>query len=308
MKRGSNRIGRLNAATGLAFAAPWIIGFCLFYAYPIVISFYYSLTSFNIFQAPKFIGLANYTRLFSEALFYKSLVNTLFITLLGVPINLAFGLVCATLLNARVRGLSVYRTLFYLPAIIPLVATSILWVWIYDAQFGLINSALHIVGLPQPNWLDDARFTKPALLLVGMWGTGQIAVIFLAALQDVPVQLYEAAEIDGASRLRKFRHITLPLLSPVILFQSIMGVIAGFQYFTQAYLMVTVRSGLNDSAQAGGPENSLMFYAMLLFHNAFTYLKMGKAAAMAWILFLIIGLITFLLIKSSKRWVQYGAD
>jgi len=266
------------------------------------------LTSFNIFQAPKFIGLANYRRLFSEAMFYKSLMNTLFITAFGVPINLLFGLSCAMLLNSKVRGLSVYRTIFYLPAIIPLVATSILWVWILDAQFGLVNMALHLAGLPEPNWLDDARFTKPALLLIGMWGTGQIAVIFLAALQDVPVQLYEAADLDGASRWKKFRHITVPFLSPVILFQIIMGVIAGFQYFTQAYLMVTIRSGLSDPNQAGGPENSLMFYAMYLFHNAFTYLKMGKASAMAWILFVIISLITFVLLKSSKKWVQYGAD
>jgi len=294
--------------TGLVFASPWIIGFCLFYGYPIVISFWYSLTSFNIFQSPKFIGLANYSKLFSEAIFYKSLFNTLFITFLGVPLNLGFGLLCAMLLNRKVRGLSLYRTIFYLPAIIPLVATSILWVWNLDAQFGLVNSGLKALGLPQPNWLEDARFTKPALLLVGLWGTGQIAVIFLAALQDVPVQLFEAADLDGASAFQKFRHITVPFLSPVILFQSIMGVIAGFQYFTQPYLMVTVRSGLSDPNQAGGPENSLMFYATLLFHNAFTYLKMGKASAMAWILFIIIALVTFLLLKSSKRWVHYGAD
>lgn len=293
---------------GLFFALPWIIGFLVFSLYPIVTSMYYSLTEFNLFQDPLFVGFKNYAGLFHEAKFWKSLGNTFYMTLIGTPLNLVVGLIMAMLLNQKVKGMSVYRTIFYMPTIVPVVASSLLWIWMLNPQQGLINTFLRKIGLPTPNWLGDPKMTKPALLLMGIWGTGSIMIIFLAALQDVPRSLYEAAEIDGAGAIRRFFHITLPSISPVILFQLIMSVISNFQYFTQAYLMVNSGSASSLNAASGGPENSLLFYALYLYQNAFVFFKMGKASAMAWILFVIVAVVTFILFKSQDKWVTYGGE
>lgn len=303
-----NRARRQRAAAGFAFALPWMAGFLAFYAYPIAVSFYYSLTSFNVFQPPRWIGAANYLKLASDPLFSKSMANTVFVTFFGVPLNIAFGLGVAMLLNLKVKGMSLYRTVFYLPSIIPLVATSLLWIWILDAQNGVVNSALYALSLPRPNWLTDPAFTKPSLLLIGLWGTGQITIVFLAALQDIPRQLYEAADLDGASALKKFAAVTFPSITPVVLFQLVMGIIASFQYFTQAFLIAGARGGLNSPAAVGGTENSLMFWATYIYQNAFAYFKMGKASAMAWVLLLVVSLIAWALVRTSKRWVTYGAE
>jgi len=291
--------------SGFAFALPWIIGFLCFSAYPIITSMYYSFTEFNMFQSPEFVGLSNYRTLFGEEKFWKSLYNTLYMTVLGTPLNLIFGLFMANLLNKKLKGMSIYRTIFYMPTIVPAVASSLLWIWILNPTQGLLNNMLKTIGLPALNWLGDPNVTKPALLLMGLWGTGGIMLIFLAALQDVPRSLYEAAEIDGANAVRRFFSITLPGISPVILFQLIMSVINNFQYFTQAYLMTNANSSGGFNPASGGPENSLLFYALYLYQNAFSFFKMGKASAMAWILFLIVAAVTFIIFKTQRKWVSY---
>lgn len=293
---------------GFVFVLPWIIGFLCFSLYPIVISMYYSLSEFNLFQTPKFVGFENYTLLFSEPKFWKSLYNTLYMTVLGTPMTLIMGLMMAMLLNQKVKGIPVYRTIFYMPTIVPIVASSLLWIWMLNPQQGLINNILKAIGLPTPNWLGDPAMTKPALLLMGLWGTGSVMIIFLASLQDVPRSLYEAAKIDGAGAVRKFFSVTLPCISPVIFFQLIMSVIINFQYFTQAFLMVSGGAASSLNTASGGPENSLLFYALYLYQNAFAFFKMGKASAMAWILFVIVALVTLLIFKTQKRWVTYGDE
>lgn len=298
-----------NNLKGLLFVSPWIIGFLAFYLYPILQSCYYSFTDFNVFQAPKFIGLKNYRDLFMGTpsdLFFKSLYNTLYMTIFGTFTGIAFGLLMALLLNMKVKALSLYRTAFYIPSIVPQIASVILWLWILNSRNGFLNALLKTVGLPQPNWMQDPALTKLSLLMITAWSSGTIMIIFLAALQDVPRSLYEASEIDGAGVLRKFWNITMPGLSPVILYQLIMGVIFNFQDFTRPYLITSSNGGLN--MVSGGPENSLLFYSLYLFHNGFVYFKMGLASAMAWILFLIVALVSWLILKFSDRWVVYGGE
>lgn len=291
--------------TGFLFASPWIIGFLIFGLVPIALSFYYGFTNFNIFNKPQWIGLQNYKSLFKDDMFYKSLYNTIYMTIIGTPVSLIIGLVTALLLNMKVKGMPIYRTIFYLPSIVPTVASSLLWMWLFNSRYGLINEILGKLGLYQPNWLTSPAYTKPALIIMGAWSTGTIMIIFLAALQDVPTQLYEAAEIDGANKWKQFLHVTLPGISPIMLYQIILSIINNFQYFTQAYIMTGAGNGQYGGV-AGGPENSMLFYALYLYNTAFTSLRMGRASAMAWILFIIVAIVTWLLIKTSGKWVSYG--
>jgi len=309
-KKHYSKLDRSRARTGFLFALPWIIGFLIFSLYPICISLYYSMTDFNIFQAPKWVGLNNYTALFVDEKFYKSLWNTFYMVLIATPVSLIAALLLAVLLNQKIKGLPIFRTIFYLPSIVPTVASSLLWLWILNPQSGLINMGLKALGLPQPNWLMDPNSTKPALIIMGVWGVGSMMIIFLASLQDVPRSHYEAAQIDGANAIHQFFSITVPAISPVIFFQLIMSVINYFQYFTQAYLMINGSSGGSglNNVQSGGAENSLLFYSLYLFHNAFGYLKMGKASAMAWILFIIVVAVTAIIFKTQDRWVTYGDE
>jgi len=286
------------------FASPWLVGFLVFQAYPILISAYYSLTDFNLFQAPRWVGLANYRLLFSDERFYKSLYNTLYMTVFGVPLSLLVALLCALALNMEVKGQPVYRALVYLPTVVPVVAATYLWRWLLNAQYGYVNQLLGLLGLPQPLWLDDAAWTKPALILMGLWLVGGTTIIYLAALKEVPKVYYEAAALDGAGWWRRLWHITLPAISPVTLFQLIIGIIGSFQYFTQAFILGQER--LNTPS--GGPEDSLLMYGLYLFQNAFVYLKMGYASAMAWILFLITLGVTLIILASSRRWVYYEGE
>ena len=297
-----------HTAAGILFALPWIIGFLVFSLYPIVMSIYYSMTDFNMFQAPKLVGVQNYANLFKDPKFYKSLWNTVYMTVFATPLCLAVGLLLAVLLNQKVKGMPFFRTFFYLPSVVPLVASSMLWLWILNPQYGLLNMVLKKLGVYQPNWLSDPKFTKPALIIMGIWGVGGIMIVFLAALQDVPRALYEAAEMDGANVVQRFFHITLPGISPVIFFQLIMGIINNFQYFTQAYLMIGSSSGGQLNVTSGGPENLLLFYALYLYNKAFTSFKMGEAAAMAWILFVIVAVVTFIIFKTQDKWVNYGDE
>ncbi|MFU0800502.1 MAG: sugar ABC transporter permease [Xylanivirga thermophila] len=295
------------AIIGFLFASPWIIGFIIFQLYPIAISIYNSFTDFNIFQTAKWIGLKNYIELFRDEKYFKSLYNTMYMTLIGTPITLLAGLISAILLNTKVKGMSFFRTVFYIPNIVPAIASAMLWLWILDPQYGLINTILRQLSLPQPNWLVDPKLTKPSMILMSIWRTGGIMIIFLAALQDVPKSLYEAAEVDGASRWSRFIHITLPCISPIILYQLIMGVITNLQSFSEVYILSRAnKTGLNEAS--GGPENSLLFYSLYLYQNAFYYFKMGKASAQAWIMFIIVALITWLIFNTSHKWVTYGGE
>lgn len=309
LKQHSSKLDNSRARAGFLFALPWIIGFLAFSLYPICISIYYSMTNFNIFQSPTWVGLDNYKELFADEKFYKSLWNTFYMVVLGTPVSLIVGLLLAVLLNQKIKGLPFFRTIFYLPSIVPTVAASLLWLWILNPQYGLLNSALKAVGIHQPNWLMDPSYTKPALILMGLWSVGNIMIIFLASLQDVPRSLYEAAEMDGANATQQFFKITIPFISPVIFFQLIMSIIAYFQYFTQAYLLIGGSTGgSGNNLVSGGAENSMLFYSLYLFHNAFGYFKMGKASAMAWILFIIVVAVTAVIFKTQDRWVSYGDD
>ena len=289
---------------GLLFASPWIVGFVIFQFLPILASAYFSFTNFNLFQEPEFTGLANYQKLASDELFWKSLANTLYLTVIGVPVSLAAGLLAALALNMKVPGQGLFRVIVFLPTVVPVVAATYVWRWLLNAQYGYVNAVIGSVGLPEPLWLTDPFWTKPALILISLWVTGSAMVVFLAALQEVPDVYYEAAAIDGAGAWAKFRHVTLPFISPVILFQTIIASIFTLQYFTQAYLLGQAR--LNSPS--GGPENSLLVYGLYLFQRAFVFLDMGYASAMAWILLLIALGGTFVLLRVSRNRVFYAGD
>jgi multiple sugar transport system permease protein len=289
---------------GLLFASPWIVGFVIFQLIPIAASAYFSLTNFNLFQEPQFVGLRNYQRLAGDELFWKSLTNTLYLTVIGVPVSLAAALAAALALNMKVRGQSFFRLVVFLPTVVPVVAATYIWRWLLNAQYGYVNETLGAVGLGQPLWLEDPFWTKPALILMSLWVTGSAMVVFLAALQEVPEVYYEAAVIDGAGAWAKFRHVTLPLISPVILFETIIASIFTLQYFTQAFLLGQTR--LN--AASGGPENSLLVYGLYLFQQAFINLNMGYASAMAWVLLFVALAGTWVLLRVSRNRVFYGGD
>lgn len=288
---------RRSLRNGLLFMSPWIVGFGLFMAYPILASFYFSFCDYSVLEPPVWIGAENYTELMSDKVFWISLGNTAYYAGVSLPLGMAVALAVAILLNTQVRGMAVYRTIFFLPAIVPIVAMAILWMWIFNGQYGVLNYALAAVGVPSkylPTWLDDATWAMPALIIMGLWGIGYSVVIYLAGLQDIPVSLYESADIDGATWWQKTIHITIPMLSPVIYFNLIMGIIATFQIFAAPYIMTE-----------GGPERATTFYTLYLYNLAFGELRMGYACAMAWILFVIILLLTLLATRATRRHVHY---
>ncbi|HOX39201.1 MAG TPA: sugar ABC transporter permease [Candidatus Brocadiia bacterium] len=271
-----------------------MLGFLIFGGGPMIFSIIMSFCHYDVLNPAVMTGLDNYKRMFTaDPLFLTGLKNTAFM-IIGVPIGLAVGLALAMLLNHEIRGMSAYRTLFYLPAIVPAVASAILWIWMFEPTRGLINLALQNMGVKGPMWLQDKAWAKPALILMGLWGAGGGMIIWLAGLKAIPVHLYEAAAIDGAGPLMRFRHVTLPMLTPYIFFNLVMGMIGTLQVFTEAYVMT-----------AGGPADSTLFYVYALFNEAFRYLHMGYASAMAWFLFLIIMSLTAVQLALSKRWVHY---
>ena len=288
--------------TGLAFISPAIIGFLAFAAWPIVMSLYYSFTNYNVLQPPDFVGLDNYRDLFSDRLFHTSLLNTLYMVVIGLPIHLIFDFFMAVLLATQIRGLSVYRTIFYLPAITPVVAAAIVWLWIFNGQYGILNTFLGWFGIQRIGWLTDPTYTKPSLIFMGLWFGGNTILIFLAGLRDVPISLLEAAELDGAGAIQKTIHVTLPMISPVIFYLLIINIIGYFQYFTEAWVLTATRDGA-----AGGPLNSMLFYAMYLYQTAFQLFKMGYASAQAWVLFVIVLIATAVLFRTSN-WVYYRSE
>jgi multiple sugar transport system permease protein len=285
----------------LLFISPWIAGFLFFIIYPSLASLYYGFTSFSIVKDPKWVGLDNYTRLLTDdPLFYQTIANTLYMVIIGVPVSIIFAFVTALLLDIKVRGLALYRTIYYLPTVVPPVAATLLWLWIFNPQYGLLNYLLGFVGLRSPTWFSDPAWSKPALIIMGLWSVGGTTVLYLAALKGVPMEMYEAAKLDGASWLKRTWNITIPLVSPVTLFVLIVGIINAFRIFDTVYII-----GGTGNPTSGSPQGSLLFYGLYLYANAFNYLKMGYASAMAWVLFLIIMVVTVFLIKSSARWTHY---
>jgi multiple sugar transport system permease protein len=300
---------------GLAFISPWLFGFLAFTLLPVGLSLYFSFCDYSLLQPAVFTGMDNYRELYHDPVFWISLRNTLVYAAIALPAGLMVSLGLALLLNVKTPGQSIYRTAIFLPSLVPVVASSMLWLWLFNAELGLINYVLRLLGVEgtiamgwlgnllgrdiadirlPPNWLGDVRFAMPALAFMSLWGVGHTVVIYLAGLQDVPKELYEAAEIDGAGTWRRLWHVTLPMISPVIFFNLVMAIIGTWQVFTIPYIMTQ-----------GGPARATYFFTMYLYDNAFVFLRMGYASAMAWIQLLIILSLTGLAFWSSRRWVHY---
>lgn len=290
---------RRRLGVGLMFSAPWLFGLSVFLIFPLLSALYYSLCDYSVLLPPVFVGFDNYVDLFSDRLFWKSLWNTTFYALGSVTLSVVVALTLAILLNSKVKGLAFYRTVFFLPSLMPLVATCMLWSFMYKGEGGLINTLLKQIGVVGPAWFADPNWSKPALVFMAAWGAGNAMVIFLAGLQDVPTSLYEASIIDGANWLQRLIHVTIPMISPVIYFNVVMGIIGAFQAFAQALIMT------DSTAVPGSPEQSTLFYVLQLYNVGFQDMRMGYASAMAWVLFLIILGLTYLATQLSKRWVTY---
>jgi len=298
-----------NLLVGLAFISPWLIGFLCFTLYPMLASLYYSFTDFKILESPRWVGLDNYIQMFGDPLFWKSLTNTLYLTFIGTPVAVAVALGIALLLNTKgMRGIGVFRTIFFLPVIFPVVAASILWLWLLNPPYGLVNQLLGCVGIHGPGWFYDAAWAKNGIVLMTVWGAGDVIIIYLGALQGVSRSLYEAAEIDGAGRWTRFWNVTVPMISPAILFNLITQGIAAFQSFTQAYVVSAGTSNSGSAAAIGGTQNSLLFYGLNLYNNAFRYFHMGYASALGWFLLVLILFATFGLFRLSRGRVYYEGE
>lgn len=289
---------RQRLLAGLGFISPWIVGFLVFTLWPILTSLYYSFTEFSLFTAPAWVGVRNFRELFfADDKFLVSLYNTVYFTLLAIPASIVAAFVMALALNVRMRAVAIYRGIFFMPTIVPAVASAVVWSWILNPQWGLLNGFLRLLGINGPPWIASPAWAKPSLVIMAVWGVGSEMIIYLAGLQEIPQTYYEAASLDGASSWQKTFFITLPLLTPIIFFHLITGTIWAFQYFTEAFVMT-----------GGGPANATLFYALYLYRNAFEYLKMGYASAMAWILFVIVTAATLLTLRSSRGWVYYEAQ
>lgn len=294
----TNREKRDNLA-GVLFTMPCILGFILFAAIPMITSLVMSFTDYSIVKESHFVGMENYQKLFSGAdpYFYKSLLVTIIYVALSVPSAIIFSFIIALLLNQDVKGKGIFRTIFYLPSIVPIVAMAAIWMWIFNPDFGLANSLLKGVGLPAGKWLSSESSVIPTLVFINLWTTGSTMVIFLAGMQDVPKQLMEAVQIDGGGFIAKLKHVIIPMMTPTIFYNVVMGFINGFQVFTQSYVMTS-----------GGPNNSSLFYVYYLYREAFEFMRMGSACAIAWILFVIIMILTAVLFKFQNKWVYYGGE
>lgn len=301
-RKHSSRMRRRENIAGYLFISPWIIGFLAFGLFPFVASFLLSFCRWDIISPTEFVGFENYVKILvrggiESRLFRRSLVNTIYYSLLAVPLGIVGGITIALLLNKTGRVMRLFRTIYYLPAVTSGVAVALLWAWLLHSDFGLINSFLRKLGITGPAWLESQEWAIPALVIMSLWGVGGSMVIYLAGLQSIPKHLYEVADIDGASRFCKLVHVTLPMLSPTIFFTLILGIIGSFQVFVPAYVMTR-----------GGPGNATLFYVLNLYFNAFEYFRMGYACALAWILFLIILVLTLIQIKFAKRWVYYAGE
>ena len=308
-RRRFTRAERKGLRTGLLFISPWLVGFFAFTLYPALASLYYSFTDFKILQSPRWIGLDNYANLLKDPVFWKSLSNTLYLTIVGVPLSVLVALGIALLLNnRRIRGLGGFRTIFYLPVVIPAVAGALLFMFLLNPSTGLLNQILSFFGIQGPRWFFDPAWAKNGLILLTVWVAGDVVIIYLGALQGVSKTLYEAAEVDGAGAWVKLRHVTIPMISPAILFNLIVGAIAAFQAFTQAFVIGNGVSRAANDASIGGVQNSLLLYGLNLYNTAFRYFQMGYASALAWVLLLAILFATLLMLRVSRNRVYYESE
>lgn len=288
---------RRETMTAMFFISPWVIGFTVLYLIPCFLSFYFSLSDYSVLNPPVYIGTQNYRELASDEIFWQSLYNTIWFAAFALPSGLILALFLALMLNGPIVARGIFRTIFFIPSLVPLVALAVLWQWLLNAEYGLVNLLLGYIGIPPIDWLGDTRFSKPGLLVTGLWGVGNAVVIYLAGLQDVPRSLYESARLDGANNRQQLLYITIPMISPVIYFNLMMGCIGVLQIFALPYVMT-----------GGGPARSTLFYTMYLFDQAFLYLNMGYASAMAWVLFALIVAITWTAHRLSNKHVVYGAN
>lgn len=291
---------RREARTGMLFVLPWLLGLLIFMAYPILASFFLSLTDYSLMKAPVWVGLQNYQTLLTvDSSFWPAVGNSFYYALLSVPLGLAVSLALALILNMRTVGIGIYRTLFYLPTVVPPIVATIVFIVLFEPQAGPINTLIRSTGLAAPMWFSDPTWAKPGLVIMSLWGIGASTLIFLAGLQDIPQGLLDAAAIDGAGPLQKFWYVTLPLLSPVILFNLVMNTIYAFQVFDQPLVI---------GGTTGDPFQSLLMYMVLIYRNAFRYFKLGYASAMSVILFVGVMLITLLIFRSARLWVFSERD
>ena len=310
-KNRLTRRQRTEALQGFMFISPWIVGFIVFAAGPVLASLALSFCKWDILTPVQFVGVKNYAKMIHDPLVRKSLTNTLYYAAFAIPLGMVGALSTALLLNQKLRAMRLFRTLFYVPSVTAGVATFLLWSWIFNPEIGLLNRALRhqvpwlefaqgiaITHIPfiahPPGWLADPLWAMPALIVMALWGVGSGMLIYLAGLQGIPEELYEAALLDGASATQKFRFVTIPMLSPTIFFSLIMSIIGSFQVFGAAFAMT-----------GGGPANSTLFYVLYLFQNAMMYFRFGYASAMAWLLFVIILTLTLIQFKLAPRWVHY---
>ncbi|MBG9734651.1 MULTISPECIES: carbohydrate ABC transporter permease [Paenibacillus] len=289
---------RMHAAVPYLFIMPWIIGFLAFTLGPLLFSFIISFFDWPIVGEKTFVGLDNFINMFTDdPLFWTSLTVTVKFAIIFVPVNILIALGLAILLNRNVRGSGFFRTAFYVPSVISGVALAMIWSWVYDGEYGILNYALSLIGVEGPNWLNDPKWSLVAMVFASLWGQGSMMLIFLAGLKNIPRELYEASAIDGAGTVSQFFRITLPMLSPTILFNLITTIISAFQQLTLALVLT-----------GGGPLNSTYFYAMYMYENAFKYSKMGYASANAWFMFAIVLVLTMLVFRSSSAWVYYEGE
>ena len=308
VRRARRRSDRRRRLTVLAFMSPWVVGFTVFFGYPLVTTAYLSFTHYDLLSSPRWIGLANYRFMMRDPNFWPGVRNSAWMILIAVPLTVTFAFCVALTVSKAKRGSGFLRTVFYLPTLAPPVAATLGFLYLFNPRTGPVDRILGGLHLPQPLWFDDPQLAKPSLTLLGMWGVGAVMVIFLASLLDVPRQLYEAAELDGANAWQRLVNVTLPTISPVILFAVVTGVIEGLQYFTQGYVAGTVAGGGDAGAGAGTslgyPEGSTLFYPVWLYQQGFQYFHMGYAAAMAVVLFVVALAVTIVLLRSARHWVH----
>jgi multiple sugar transport system permease protein len=288
------KLERAERCGFFVFVSPWLFGFIALMLIPMVISAYISLTSWNLLKPPVFVGLKNYQTIFNDSLFYKSLSVTFTYVIFAVPLNIAVSVLLAMLLNNKLAGMNIFRTIFYLPATVSGVVIALVWMWMFQPEFGILNHILSLIGIQGPKWIYDEHWAMPSMIFMSLWNVGANIILYLAALQGVPTEQYEAADIDGAVGWQKFKSITLPGISPVLLFTLLTGIIGAMQTFSQSYIMTQ-----------GGPNMATYFYAYYIYNNAFVYRKMGEASAQGWIMFFIIFLISLVVLKTSANRVYY---
>ena len=293
-KRRMTRGERADMLGFFAFASPWLLGFLCLTLIPMAASLYISFTSWNLMTSPTWVGIANIKEVFADPLFYQALKVTFTYAFIAVPLNITISLFISLLLNNKLRGMNLFRTIFYMPAVVSGVVVAIVWLWVFQPEFGIINNLLKLIGIQGPKWVYDEHWAMPSMIIMSLWNVGGSIVMYLAALQNVSTELYEASMIDGAGWWRKLFHITLPSISPILLFTVITGFINAMQTFSQAFIMT-----------GGGPNNATLFYAYYVYNNAFRWHKMGIAATLAWIMFILIFVLTMIIIRASGGFVHY---